>query len=217
MQYIYSLKLPKLTNSTHTALINFAYATGGLYAKNIKELAPEYIEQDHYRLSYHKNTNTLDNVGEYSNWLMTEDLINLIKNDLSDELYPFSKMSFYFQYIDKGNMVSVHRDSPRNMSFLYFLYANKGLTHFYKDLVGDPNRWLYDVHEVEGPIQTYQMIHHNWYVMRHDVVHNVTEIDKPRLAIVARFTKDYHYEDWINQHDYLLDKSFDKFAYHKLY
>jgi hypothetical protein len=215
MQYIYPLIFPKLSPETHAEIKNAVFGTAAFTIRNIKQNFSEYIEQDHYRQSYHKNTNTLDNIGEYSNWLMTPELIGMIRNDLTDQLYPFSTVDFYFQYINNGHTVSAHRDSPRNMSFLYFIYENKGLTHFYKDLVNDPNRWLYDLNEIEGPIQTYQMKQYHWYAMRHDVIHNVTHIDRPRLAIVAEFSKDYHYEDWIAQHDNLLDKSFEKFEYHK--
>ena len=147
---------------------------------------------------------------------MTQELIDTIRNDLTDTAYPFSKMNFYFQYIHGGSNLAPHKDSPRNMSFLYMIYQNVGHTHFYQDLTNDPTRVLFDVNDYRGPVQTFQMKQYHWYVMKHDVIHGVSKIDQPRLQIVGHFSKDYHYEDWIQQYDNLLDKSFDNFNYHHI-
>ncbi len=213
MQYIYPLIFPKLSSETHTKIKNFVYATASFHIKNIKDLFPEYVEQDNFRQSYHNKTNTSQDVGEYCNWLMTEDLINEIRNDLTDEIYPFSKMDFYFQYMHGGSVIAPHKDSPRNMSFLYMIYENQGVTHFYKDLINQPNRVLFDLNEIEGPIQSYKMKQHHWYVMKHDVIHSVTNVNSVRLQIVGNFTKDFHYEKWIAENSNLLDTTFDNFLH----
>lgn len=202
----YELKFPQLSESTQNSLIKLAEHCKpdvGFDVINLQELSKDYQNW----VKYHEVTNTKRT--SYIQFEMNQEFNSLIHKEMTDELFPFSRVNFYFQLVTGGEKLMPHRDPSRTLSILYNISADGAITHWHEDYTKDTNKYLYAIGEVSDPIQSVRMKPFTWYVFNNDAPHSVTEITKDRIAITSRLNADDldlpDYKSFIDKYSHLLE------------
>ena len=201
----YELNLPSLTNDTAQRLLSLAESlkvSDGFDVINFPELNKDITKW----INFHKQTNT--SKSSYIMFEMTPEFNSLIYQEMSDNLFPFSKVKFYFQLITGGDRLIPHRDPYRTISLIYNLSADNAATHWYNDITNDPDKYFFNADEISDPIQTIRMEPFKWYVFNNDKPHSVSEIPKNRIAITSRINGDFGnlptFNSFVEQYEHLL-------------
>ena len=182
----YQLKLPTLSTDLENDLLRVGEifnASDGFNPLSMDEIGKDMQSW----VDFHEETKTTLTV--YNAYPIPESLHRRIHEEMTDQLFPFGEVSFYFQFISGGEHLMPHRDpdpgsGERKASILYNLSADNAITDFYKTSSTDPSKYLYSLHEIEK-IESYQMVPHKWYSFNNAAIHGVSEIYKNRLAITC--------------------------------
>ena len=179
----YQLNLPKISNRLQIDLLKYANQLKSTQGHNPSEILGKEEEKIIQEFCLEAKT-------ERSNYVQHElpdDLTYRLQNEMSDNLFPFSKIRWFLQIISGGNRFMPHRDTGapgRKISLLYNLIEDTATTHFYKSNYDSPDRFVFSMKEVI-PIQDIKMKTFTWYVMNNYCIHGVSKITKPRIALTC--------------------------------
>ena len=206
MKNCYSLKLPTLSTDLNQDLLKFGQSftpAEGFDVINLHELGKD----TQIWVDFHNHTGTTRS--SYIQFDLSPDLQSRIKTEMTDELFPFSKVNFYMQLVIGGEKLMPHRDPGRTLSILYNISSDHAVTHFYHTHINDADKYLFAIDETEE-IESHRMVPHQWHVFNNEAIHGVSQMFTNRLAITCRLNADQqlnlpNYQTFFERYQHLLD------------
>jgi hypothetical protein len=183
----YPLQLPKLSQELSGVLFKLADS----YDLDQGWDPSTFCSKEDYSSwnNYHSKTNTTGCI--YKSFDLTEDLQQAIKQEMTDELFPFSKLEFYFQIVAGGDALCPHVDVGRILNIMYNISDDGATTKFYNKLIDDNKRYIFTEHELSPSIETHQFESYQWYIFNNQMTHGVTNVTKKRIAVAASIPYQY--------------------------
>ena len=200
----YALNLPKLSDQLVKELLEFAQSNDS--ASNYDSI--KLVDQFNINRwdDFHAKTST--NKSSLITFQMSDDLKIKVHNELFGSQINFEKINLYFQTVEPNGVLAPHTDPLRKVGLVYNLSADYSTTHFYNDLVNNPNQFIYSVDDVSPPIESITIRPYHWYVFNNFKPHGVTDVTKKRIALTANLDTDPigipNYETFCDQYKDIL-------------
>ena len=128
---------------------------------------PKDLEDEIYiSIEENKNVDTdAVNIGDIYTWIPCNDkLQNWCKENISKDVY------WAIQVITDD--LPIHEDADTEVKFLYVIQGKDAVTRFYDKDFKELNSQVLELRE--------------WYILNTSVFHNVTDVNKTRIAITGR-------------------------------
>ena len=181
----YSLKLPKLSDELDRDLAAFGQTLSPQAGYDL--INSDEINRDKQAwIDYHAQTSTPRS--SYITFDMPPELQLRLKEEMTDDLFPFSKVIFYFQLITGGEKLAPHKDPGRKVSILYNVSADNAITHFYNTTSTNPDQHVFSLNEITA-IESYQMSTNKWYAFNNESIHGVSNMFKNRIAVTSNLNE----------------------------
>lgn len=204
MYSAYPLFIQSLTKPLCEQLLDYAksYVITQAYDPN-KEMS----EAD-WAAFYNFHQQTQSTPSTYKTFELPDSLQEKIKLELSDCVFPFHKFAIAIQYITSGERLCTHRDAGRTLNLIYNLSEDQSLTEFYENKTSYSNRFVFDLDELHGPIETHCFLSHTWYVFNNQQVHSVINSNQSRIALTVNI--DATFQDFLR---YFQSKNLVDYSY----
>ncbi len=200
----YPLFIPSLTNQLCEQLIDFAksFVLAQAYDPN-QEMSEADWTAFH---NFHRQTQTVPCT--YKTFDLPDTLQEQIKLELRDCVFPFQQFAIAMQYITSGQRLCTHRDAGRTLNLIYNLTNDQSITEFYQNHTPQDTRYVFDLDELHGPIETHCFLPHTWYVFNNQQVHSVINAYQSRIALTVNI--DATFKDFLK---YFENKNLVDFSY----
>lgn len=186
----YSLRLPTISENLIQESIDYL-STCNLHEEyDPKEVFSKQdwqaVERFHAETSYTKS--------KYARIMLADDLKLKILKDLyisNPQLIDLIG-NVRMQVIHDGEAICPHRDTHRQSHLIYPVTKDFSLTEFYSFLNKDPERYVYSMKELSGPIEVHKFRPNTWYLFNNQKVHMVKNNNQVRMALCVDLNSSYH-------------------------
>lgn len=186
----YSLRLPTIPENLIQESIAYLNTINLQEAYDPKEV---FSKQDWQAVErFYMETNYTKS--KYARIMLTDELKNKIVQGLcNDNPHLFDFISnLRMQVIHDGEAICPHRDNNRQAHLIYPVTKDFSLTEFYSYLNKDPERYVYSLKELSGPIEVHKFRPNTWYLFNNQKVHMVKNNNQVRMALCVDLDASYH-------------------------